>query len=254
MRSSFSLKKTFRNGAACLLILAQAPVSTGQTAGQDTTPTSASPQVAPPHGTPTPPGTTSTAGSDQENGSAVLYSTGSVQVNHTPVADVSLVFPGEIVQTDADGTARITLAGSTILLSPNTALTLQKGKPEMAFGVAQIATTSGLSLVIREITVSAAKPPSAKYDVSSKGDEIRITAHDEALKVTEGNCSQTVQPGTTLIINKSMRTDGKCTVGAKSPNTKAILGAAAAAGAVGVALAASGGGKSKQDPASPVHP
>ena len=184
----------------------------------------------------------------------MLYSSGSVQVNHTPVAEVSLVFPGEIVQTDADGTARITATGSTLLLPPDSAHTFQKTKPELAFGNAQITTSSGLSILIREITVSPAKPPTAKYDVSSKGDEIRITAHEEALRVTEGDCSQIVQPGTTLIINKTLRTNGKCAVAGKNSNARYIIAGAAAAGAIGAGMAARGGGKPKQDAASPVQP
>ncbi|HXZ79587.1 MAG TPA: hypothetical protein VEG30_06635 [Terriglobales bacterium] len=251
-----------RHGTACLLIFAQTFFALPQATGQDTDTSSKSapsspsplPSQAPPSQSPANANQETGPRTSQENGSAVLYSTGSVQVNHTPVSEVSLVFPGEMVQTDADGSARITAAGSMLLLSADTALTFQKSKPELAFGMAQITTSSGLSLLIREITVSPARPPAAKYDVSSKGDEIRITAHEEALRVTEGDCSQVVQPGTTLIINKTLHTNGKCVVAGKGSNARYIIAGAAAAGAIGAGMAAGGGGKPKQDAASPVQP
>jgi len=198
---------------------------------------------------------------------AILHSQGGVWVNGYEARDSSAVFAGDVIETKSGATANLTLAGTTVLMSPESVGKFQADLLELDHGSVSVGTSTGFKVRVNCILVAPVVRDWTQYVVTDLNGTIQVSANKRDVNVdheagrgkptTESEASQhaSVLEGQ----QKSFDESGIC--GAPARPTSPMNGispkwiAAGAAGAgVLVFVLIHGGGGSPKSPVSPATP
>lgn len=113
--------------------------------------------------------------------SAVLHTSGMVQINGTPVSNTTTVFAGDRIQTIRDS-GSVSLPGSSIVLTEGSQIVYGSDSLQFIAGTATIKTSKQISAAIRGISVKPVSA-SAKYTISELPNGILISSLEGALAV-----------------------------------------------------------------------
>lgn len=172
---------------------------------------------------------------------AMLYPVGGVTVNGADTNRSRAIFDGDQVKTGADAGTTIMVAGSTVQVTSNSAITFRNGEIDLAAGGASIRTTNRMRGRIANVDVT----PVAKstFQIIAHGNEVVIAAREGAVQLFDGHESLMVPEGKafTAPIESSTADPQQHPVPAASVGitlSKGQLKAIAAVAAAGGALAA----------------
>ena len=172
---------------------------------------------------------------------AMLQSSGVVNVNGKPAPGSIAVFPGDKIETMADGSARLTSPGSLVSLPGNSSVTYGNGSVEMGCGSTTMSTQGHtLSAQVGNLVISPASDV-AKFELARSDKGLQIGAREGSLLIDDGKEKATLESGKAM----SFDVPGECPIpepevakqGAKPAafslrSKKVLLISALAAGAV----------------------
>lgn len=140
-----------------------------------------------------------------DTNAAMAYIQGSASVNGQPVSHSVAVFPGDSIQTGAQSAASISLKGSSVLVTESSSVTFRDSEVAVTSGSAQVRTFKGMSARVASISVTPASAKPVAYEVSRRGQEVRITAVQGSLAVSDGKVTTLLESGKSI----TLKTDGK---------------------------------------------
>lgn len=142
-----------------------------------------------------------------ERPSAMLYASGSVTVNGTPISKSTSVFAGDRVATSAASVVSIDRAGSSIVVDPNSSVEYESNGFTMVHGTARVAMPSGMTAHAGPVDITA-KAKSAKFDVQTDGTTVLIASREGALDLSDGTSTTTLEPGYTAKVTSQDQDQG----------------------------------------------
>ncbi len=146
---------------------------------------------------------------------AMAYIQGAALVNGRPVSDSVAVFPGDAIQTGSRSAASISLKGSSVLVTENSAVMFRDTELSVTSGSAQVRTSKGMVVRVASISVAPLSSTSVAYEVTRRGAEVRITAVNGSLAVSDGKATTLLESGKSLTLNA----DGKSLPQPASPKS-----------------------------------
>lgn len=136
---------------------------------------------------------------------AMAYVKGSASVNGKPVSESVAVFSGDAIQTGAQSAASISLKGSSILVTENSSVTFRDSEVAVTSGSAQVRTSKGMTARAASISVTPASAKLVAYEVTLRAGEVRITAVNGSLAISDGKSTTLLESGKSI----ALKTDGK---------------------------------------------
>jgi len=135
--------------------------------------------------------------SSQTAGGALLYANGQVQVNGQPAGISTSIFSGDKVAVGASSAGSINLAGSSVVVTPNSTIQYGPSFVDVMEGAARVSTTQGMCASAGPVVVSP-KDREAKFDVVRTGDKVVAVSRQGALTVKDGNRTVAVPSGSSI--------------------------------------------------------
>ena len=148
---------------------------------------------------------------------AVLRPAGRVEINGVTEWSTKAMLPGELVETYDNSVARITTAGTSILVMPNSLLKFKGAATELNHGNVIIATSNGMAATADDLTITPAPPGYSKFEIAENEDSVTIAALEGNVTVSDGQESTTVQEGQQITRKKKKRRDAGAVVAATGP-------------------------------------
>jgi hypothetical protein len=130
-----------------------------------------------------------------QTGGAMLYAVnGDVRVNGQSAGHSTGIFAGDKIEVPASTAGSINLAGSSVVVSPNSSVQYSAANIEVLQGGARVSTSKGMSASVGSIVV-APKDASAKFDVVSTDNKVVVVSREGALVVKDGSRTMVVPSG-----------------------------------------------------------
>jgi hypothetical protein len=208
-----------------------------------------------------------TSMSAADSNAAMLYSNGGARVNGADVRhSSSVIFSGDLLQTQSDSAANINAPGSSIIVLPDSEVQFEGSSVRIAHGGIAVSTSRGVATTAGGVKVAPTSKSWTQFDVIDADGTVRIAARTGDVTVTDGKSTVTLAQGQETTRDESSAPSNKIEYkkkkkksdgGAAESASGAILntttlavgiGAAAVAGIVTWALLQSG------NPVSPSKP
>lgn len=126
--------------------------------------------------------------------SAMLNATGTVTVNGNPVSRSTAVFPGDRIQTAANGFATLTAEGSSVVMSKNSSLILYERQVDVGCGGAVINTMKGMSARAGNLLITPSSP-NAKFEINQANGKLQVLTREGSVVVNNGGAITAVAAG-----------------------------------------------------------
>lgn len=127
-----------------------------------------------------------------DSASAMLYTNGAAWLNGSAVPKSAAVFSGDLVQTQADSTANINAAGSSVMVGSDSLVKFEGPAVQIEHGSVRVATSRGLATTAGEVTVKPAGNGWTEFQVTDVDGQVQIAA-------SKGDLSIQDQQGTTTL-------------------------------------------------------
>lgn len=135
----------------------------------------------------------------QTNG-AMVYAKGNVTLNGQRVPSSTSIFVGDRLEIADASVGSINRNGSSVVLSPNSAVQYQQSGVTLLKGTARISTSQGMSTQAGQFTITP-QSGAAKFEVVTlSNNSVLVTSRDGALSVNDGHSNITVPPGTNRVL------------------------------------------------------
>ncbi len=133
----------------------------------------------------------------QDTQGAMLESKGSVSVNGRPAPNSQAIFPGDLVVTEADGGANVTLNGTNLVVVGAAAARYDVNAAALERGGITVRTSKGFEVHVGFLTVTPKVVDQwTAYSVTtSEAGRVTIQSTENSVNVTEGNKTETVDQG-----------------------------------------------------------
>jgi hypothetical protein len=195
-----------------------------------------------------------------ERPSAMLYATGSVNLNGIPAAKSTSIFDGDRIDTASASVVSIDRTGSSMVVDPNSSVQYKNDGFTILKGVARVRTSTGIAAHTGPLSVIP-KANVALFDVSNDGKMVLIASREGVLTVTDGVETATLEPGYTakVVLDSQDQDQGPKpaarTKGDENKHKKGliiiIVVSAAAAALIACLLACEGSGGAAVTPVVP---
>ncbi len=119
----------------------------------------------------------------QDASRGMLYNDGGTWLNENPAPASAAIFPDSLVQTQKGHTARIDVAGSTVLIGPETMVQFQGHELVLDHGSLQVSTASEMEVIVGCISIIPNTSDQTEYDVTDVDGRVRIAASKKDVKV-----------------------------------------------------------------------
>jgi hypothetical protein len=113
----------------------------------------------------------------------LLYSDGGTWLNEVQAPPVAAVFPDSLVQTQAGHMARIEVAGSSVVVAPETMMQFQGHELALDHGSLQLDTSTEMEVIVGCITISPVSYDKTQYEVTDGDGKVRVDATRGDVKV-----------------------------------------------------------------------
>jgi hypothetical protein len=104
----------------------------------------------------------------------LLHSDGGTWLNGSQAPGTAAVFPDSLVQTQAGHSSRIDVAGSSILIKPETEVQFQGGVLVLTHGSLQLVTMTKIEVLVGCISVIPTTAERTEYDVTDVAGKVRV--------------------------------------------------------------------------------
>ena len=119
----------------------------------------------------------------QDSTRGMLHSDGGTWLNGNPAPASAAVFPDSLVQTQAGHSSRIDVAGSNVLVLPETEIQFQGDVLVLTHGSLQLVTTSKMEVLVGCIRITPTTSDRTEYEVTDVDGRVRIAASKSDVKV-----------------------------------------------------------------------
>lgn len=119
----------------------------------------------------------------QDSTRGMLHSDGGTWLNGSQAPASAAVFPDSLVQTQVGHSSRIDVAGSSVLVLPETEVQFEGDVLVLAHGSLQLATTSKMEVLVGCIRIAPTTSDRTQYDVSDIDGKVKIGASRSDVKV-----------------------------------------------------------------------
>jgi hypothetical protein len=165
---------------------------------------------------------------------AMLYSHGTALLNGNSIPRSSVIFSGDLVQTNADSVANINATGSTVLVLNDTLVQYQGNSVNLEHGGVTISTSKLLATRAGAVTVSPAAGVWTEFEVRDVDGRVQIASRKGDLTISDDTGTTTLAQGQETTREESQSQDDSQP---QKDNNKKKKG-----GAAGPAPAAAAGG------------
>ena len=127
---------------------------------------------------------------------AMLYSKGTAWINGSTVPHTSTVFPGDLVQTQADSMANINASGSSVVILADSLVKFEGPEVSLEHGGLTVATSKGMITHAGDVTVTPASKGWTEFEVKQGSDgTVQVVAQKGDVTVSDGSNTSTVPQG-----------------------------------------------------------
>ena len=114
---------------------------------------------------------------------AVVHAQGGVWVNGKEVPDATAIFAGDTLQTQAGAAASLDSDGSTILVKPESVVTMQKNLLTLDHGSVAVGTARQFQVKVRCLDVVPVQATWTQYEVTDVSGKIDVRAHKNDVNI-----------------------------------------------------------------------
>jgi hypothetical protein len=125
-----------------------------------------------------------------DTGSAVLHSEGGVWVNGLEVAESTVVFPGDLLETKPGFVANLDAEGSSVLIRPESVVKFQGTFLILEHGSVSVGTSTAMSVHVNCIKVEPVSKERTQYDVADVNGTVQVAARKNDVNITQGGTLQ----------------------------------------------------------------
>jgi hypothetical protein len=118
-----------------------------------------------------------------DTGSAMLHSSGGVWVNGAEVADSTVVFPGDSLETKPGFVANLDTEGSSVLIQEESIVRFQGGYLILDHGSVSVGTSTSMSVHVNCIKVEPLSNDRTQYDVMDVSGKVQVTARKKDVNI-----------------------------------------------------------------------
>jgi hypothetical protein len=129
-----------------------------------------------------------------DSGAAMLYARGSAWINGSTVPRSSAIFPGDMVQTQADSMANINATGSNVMILSDSLVKFEGDAVSLEHGGVSIATSKGMMTRAGEVTVAPASTAWTEFEVTDVNGTVQIAAHIGDVSISDGSGTSSTLP------------------------------------------------------------
>jgi hypothetical protein len=140
---------------------------------------------------------------DVDSGAAMLYGKGTVWLNGKLLPRSSAVFPGDLIQTEAQSIATLDASGSSVIVFPDSRVKFGKNAVVLESGSFSVATSQGMVGAAREVTATPASNTWTKFEVAETEETVRVFASTSSVNVNCVKGTETLSQGEELTVDKS---------------------------------------------------
>jgi hypothetical protein len=119
----------------------------------------------------------------QDANRGLLYSDGGTWLNEVQAPPVAAVFPDSLVQTQAGHMARIDVAGSSVIVAPETMVQFQGHELALDHGSLQLDTSTQMEVIVGCITISPVNYDQTQYAVTDHDGKVHVEATKNDVKI-----------------------------------------------------------------------
>jgi hypothetical protein len=119
----------------------------------------------------------------QDANRGLLHSDGGTWLNEVQAPAIAAIFPDSLVQTQADHVATIDVAGSNVLIQPETMVQFQGHELALDHGGLQLDTSTEMEVIVGCITITPIRSDRTQYDVINANGRVRVDATKSDVKI-----------------------------------------------------------------------
>ena len=182
---------------------------------------------------------------------AMLMGSGAVQVNGTRASSSYTVFPGDRIQTAANGSAVVKSSDTLVAIASDSAIQYQNNGFIFEHGNVQVTAPKGIDARFGNLVITADPRHPARFQLISANGVDRIAAIDGSLKITDGAHTATLNAGYMMTRAPAGASDDSPTGTAGIPGWLLTLLVLGVLGAIFGGLWAEGAFSSSTSPVNP---
>ena len=173
-----------------------------------------------------------------DSGAAMLYAKGAAWINGASVPQSSAVFPGDLVQTQADSVVRINATGSSVMILSDSLVKFEGNGVSVEHGAVNVATMKGMKTRAGDVVVAPVSDGWTEFEVRDVNGTVEITARKGDVSISDQETTSTLPQGqqTTRNDSEENRKKKKRAGGAIPGATKGALDSPYAIAAGGAAV------------------
>jgi hypothetical protein len=162
---------------------------------------------------------------DADSGAAMVYGKGAgrVWLNGNPLPRSSAVFPGDLIQTQADAVATLDASGSGVIVLPDSLVKFEGNSVSLEHGGVSVATSKGMVALAKEVTVTPASNAWTEFEVADTGGTVQVVASKGNVNVNCGKGTASLSEGDQAAPDDSGNCRKKRKGGAPVPRNGSIL-------------------------------
>lgn len=119
----------------------------------------------------------------QDSNRGLLHSEGGTWLNEVQAPPIAAIFPDSLVQTQAGYMARIDIAGSSVVVGPETMVQFQGHELALDHGSLQLATSTEMEVIVGCITIGPVNYDQTQYEVTDRDGKVRVEATRSDVKI-----------------------------------------------------------------------
>jgi len=134
---------------------------------------------------------------DADSGAAMLYGkgAGTVWLNGKPLPHSSAVFPGDLIQTQAESVATLDASGSGVIVLQDSMVKFEGNAVSLQHGGVSVATSKGMVALAKAVTVTPASNAWTEFEVTDTGGAVQIVASKGNVNVNCGKGTANLSEG-----------------------------------------------------------
>ncbi len=121
-----------------------------------------------------------------DTGSAIVHNKGGVWVNGAEVADSTVIFPGDVLETKPGFVANLDAEGSSVLIQGESIVKFETNSLTLEHGSVSVSTSTEMIVHVNCLKVEPISNDRTQYDVTDVSGKVEVAANKDDVKITEG--------------------------------------------------------------------
>ncbi|MBZ5722051.1 MAG: FecR family protein [Acidobacteriia bacterium] len=130
-----------------------------------------------------------------DSGAAMLHSRGTAWLNGSTVPRTSAIFPGDLVQTQANSVVNINSSGSNVMVLSDSLVKYEGNAVSVEHGRVSVATSKGMATRAGDVMVAPTSSNWTEFDVTDVDGRVQVVARKGDVSISDGGQSTTLPQG-----------------------------------------------------------